>query len=295
MTGTDVADVKRPSRRTHTRRVPTWMRRPGVVLGLVILLAWAVIMLVPALIPYDPLETVGPALTPPDGQYLMGTDALGRDNLSRVLAGASTSVLNGLAIVVLAATVGTLVGLVAGFFGGWVDEICMRLADLVFAFPGIILAMAVAAALGPSIRNAVIAAAISWWPGYARAVRSIVLSLRESEFVLSNRLSGVGPIRSIAVDLLPAVTGSVLVLAMLDIGGAILFLAGLSFLGLGAVPPDPEWGSMISGAIQYFDQWWLAVGPGVAIVSVVLAFNLIGDALRDRLEPRLQEIQGEAR
>lgn len=295
MTGTDIVHAEAPLRHRVVPRLPAWMRRPGVIVACLILLAWAAVMLVPALTPHDPLETVGPALSAPDGQFLMGTDALGRDNLSRVLAGASTSVLNGLAIVVLAAAVGTVVGLVAGFFGGWIDEICMRLADLVFAFPGIILAMAVAAALGPSVRNAVIAAAISWWPGYARAVRSIVLSLRESEFVLSNRLSGVGPLRSIVVDLLPAVAGSVLVLAMLDIGGAILFLAGLSFLGLGAVPPDPEWGSMISGAVQYFDQWWLAVAPGVAIVSVVLAFNLIGDALRDRLEPRLQEIQGEAR
>jgi peptide/nickel transport system permease protein len=291
----DKTDDVAPLRQRRTLRYPTWMRRPGVVLGVLILAAWAAVMIVPALTPYDPLATVGPGLAPPDGEFLMGTDALGRDNLSRVLAGASTSVLNGLAIVALAAVAGTFVGLVAGFFGGWVDEICMRVADLVFAFPGIILAMAIAAALGPSVRNAVIAAAISWWPGYARAVRSIVLSLREAEFVLSNRLSGVGPLRSIVVDLLPAVTGSVLVLAMLDIGGAILFLAGLSFLGLGAVPPDPEWGSMISGAVQYFDQWWLAVAPGAAIISVVLAFNLIGDALRDRLEPRLQEIQGEAR
>jgi peptide/nickel transport system permease protein len=120
-------------------------------------------------------------------------------------------------------------------------------------------------------------------------VRSIVLALRESEFVLSNRLSGVGPLRSILVDLLPAVSGSVLVLAMLDIGAAILFLAGLSFLGLGAVPPTPEWGSMISGAVQYFDQWWLAIAPGIAVVSVVLAFNIIGDAIRDSLEPRMSE------
>jgi peptide/nickel transport system permease protein len=294
MTSSPVTDL-RPRPRRVALSYPRWMRRPGVIAALVILAAWAAVMVVPALTPHDPLATVGTALNPPDGQFLMGTDALGRDNLSRVLAGASTSVLNGLAIVVLAAFFGTLIGLVAGFFGGWVDEICMRLADLVFAFPGIILAMAVAAALGPSVRNAVIAAAVSWWPGYARAVRSIVLSLRESEFVLSNRLSGVGPLRSIAVDLLPAVAGSVLVLAMLDVGGAILLLAGLSFLGLGAVPPDPEWGSMISGAVQYFDEWWLAVAPGIAIISVVLAFNLIGDALRDRLEPRLQEIQGEAR
>lgn len=300
MTTTDSLDTRQPVRhhtgpRTANRRhrIPTWMRRPGVVFAFIVLFAWLVVMAVPMLRPYDPTVAAGPALSPPSSEFLLGTDALGRDTLSRTLAGASVSIVNGVLIVVAAAVIGTVVGLVAGFFGGWVDETLMRVADLVFAFPGIILAMAIAAALGPSVQNAVIAAAISWWPGYARAVRSIVLSLRESEFVLSNRLAGVGTIRSIVSDLLPAVSGSVLVLAMLDIGGAILFLAGLSFLGLGAVPPDPEWGAMISDAVQYFDEWWLAVAPGVAIISVVLAFNLIGDALRDQLEPRLQEISGE--
>ncbi|MHC9292532.1 ABC transporter permease [Mycobacterium sp. LTG2003] len=301
MTTTDSLDTREPVQH-HTgprttnrrRRIPTWMRRPSVVLAFIVLLAWVVVMALPMLRPYDPTVAAGPALSPPSSDFLLGTDALGRDTLSRTLAGASVSIVNGVLIVVAAAVIGTVIGLVAGFFGGWVDEILMRVADLVFAFPGIILAMAIAAALGPSVQNAVIAAAISWWPGYARAVRSIVLSLRESEFVLSNRLAGVGTIRSIVTDLLPAVSGSVLVLAMLDIGGAILFLAGLSFLGLGAVPPDPEWGAMISDAVQYFDEWWLAVAPGVAIISVVLAFNLIGDALRDQLEPRLQEISGES-
>lgn len=300
MTTTDSLDTREPVQRragtpiTNRRhRFPTWMRRPGVIFALIVLLAWLVVMAVPMLRPYDPTVAAGPALSPPSSEFLLGTDALGRDNLSRTLAGASVSIVNGVMIVVAAAVIGTVVGLIAGFFGGWIDEVLMRLADLVFAFPGIILAMAIAAALGPSVQNAVIAAAISWWPGYARAVRSIVLSLRESEFVLSNRLAGVGTIRSIVSDLLPAVSGSVLVLAMLDIGGAILFLAGLSFLGLGAVPPDPEWGAMISDAVQYFDEWWLAVAPGVAIISVVLAFNLIGDALRDQLEPRLQDNPGE--
>ena len=295
MSRTDVISmIAAPQARDPRRRIPKWLRTPTMVASGVVLLGWLVMILVPALTPYDPLATVGPALTAPDGNFLLGTDALGRDNLSRTLAAARTSVPNGLMIVAAAALIGTTIGLIAGFFGGWIDEVLMRIADLVFAFPGIILAMAIAAALGPSIQNAVIAAAVSWWPAYARAVRSIVLALRESEFVLSNRLSGVGPFRSIFVDLLPAVSGSVLVLAMLDIGSAILFLAGLSFLGLGAVPPAPEWGSMISGAVQYFDQWWLAIAPGIAIVTVVLAFNIIGDAIRDNLEPRLTESGGAA-
>ncbi|MCW2288939.1 ABC transporter permease [Leucobacter luti] len=295
MSRTDVISmIAAPQARDPRRRIPKWLRTPTMVASGVVLLGWLVMILIPALTPYDPLATVGPALTAPDGNFLLGTDALGRDNLSRTLAAARTSVPNGLMIVAAAALIGTTIGLIAGFFGGWIDEVLMRIADLVFAFPGIILAMAIAAALGPSIQNAVIAAAVSWWPAYARAVRSIVLALRESEFVLSNRLSGVGPFRSIFVDLLPAVSGSVLVLAMLDIGSAILFLAGLSFLGLGAVPPAPEWGSMISGAVQYFDQWWLAIAPGIAIVTVVLAFNIIGDAIRDNLEPRLTESGGAA-
>jgi peptide/nickel transport system permease protein len=289
MSRTDVISLIDQPARCRRGRLPAWLRTPSVIASCAVLFAWLLVILIPALTPHDPLATVGPALSPPDGSALLGTDALGRDNLSRTLAAARVSVPNGLMIVAAAALLGTAIGLVAGFFGGWIDEILMRIADLVFAFPGIILAMAIAAALGPSIQNAVIAAAISWWPAYARAVRSIVLALRESEFVLSNRLSGVGPLRSILVDLLPAVSGSVLVLAMLDIGAAILFLAGLSFLGLGAVPPTPEWGSMISGAVQYFDQWWLAIAPGIAVVSVVLAFNIIGDAIRDSLEPRMSE------
>lgn len=294
MSRTDVISMisEPPTRRG--RKIPAWLRAPSMIASYVVLAAWLIVVLVPAVIPHDPLATVGAALSPPDSTALLGTDPLGRDTLSRTLAAAATSIPNGLLIVLAAATLGTVVGLIAGFFGGWVDEILMRVADLVFAFPGIILAMAIAAALGPSIHNAVIAAAISWWPSYARAVRSIVLSLRESEFVLSNRLSGVSSIRSIFVDLLPAVVGSVLVLGMLDIGAAILFLAGLSFLGLGAVPPTPEWGSMISEAVQYFDQWWLAVVPGLAIVSVVLASNIIGDAVRDHLEPKLGDTIGDA-
>lgn len=284
-----ISMIAAPESSRRRTRIPRWLRTPSMLISFAVLFAWLIVMLFPGLTPYNPLETIGAALSPPDSQALLGTDALGRDNLSRTLAAARVSVPNGLMIVAAAALIGTTIGLVAGFFGGWIDEILMRIADLVFAFPGIILAMAIAAALGPSVQNAVIAAAISWWPAYARAVRSIVIALRESEFVLSNRLSGVGPFRSIFVDLLPAASGSVLVLAMLDIGSAILFLAGLSFLGLGAVPPAPEWGSMISGAVQYFDQWWLAVAPGLAIVSVVLAFNVIGDAIRDNLEPRLNE------
>jgi peptide/nickel transport system permease protein len=275
------------------RAVPrrrSWLRRNlAVAIAAGVLVAWLlVIVAAPLIAPADPLAQDSAPLLSPSGAHWLGTDSVGRDVFSRVLYGARLSVPLGLVLVVAAATLGTFVGLLAGFFGGWVDEALMRLADLVFSFPVIILAMAVAAALGPSLKNAVIAGTIVWWPAYARTVRSLVLSLRESDYVLANRLAGVGSLRSISVDMLPGVVGPVLVLAMLDVGGAILLLAGLSFLGLGSRPPAAEWGSMVSESSQYFNQWWIGVAPGVAIVTVVLAFNILGDALRDRLDPRLR-------
>jgi peptide/nickel transport system permease protein len=276
----------------HTGRVAgawRWARRnpaQGVAVG--VLLLWVIVIaLAPVLAPYDPLDQSAVPLEGASSAHWLGTDPAGRDVLSRVLYGARLSVPVGLLLITATAVIGTAVGLVAGFFGGWVDEVLMRITDVVFAFPALILAMAVAASLGPSLPNSVLAGALVWWPGYARTVRSTVLSLRETDFVHANRLAGVGSVRSILVDLVPGVAGSLLVLAMLDVGGAILLLAGLSFLGLGARPPAAEWGSMISEASQYFNQWWLAVVPGLAIVTVVVAFNVLGDALRDRLDPKL--------
>ncbi|MET9591551.1 ABC transporter permease [Streptomyces sp. NPDC006516] len=289
MTAT-LAPVTAPGRRRgRVAGAWRWARRnpaQGVAAG--VLLLWLIVIaLAPLLAPYDPLDQSAAPLEGASSAHWLGTDPAGRDVLSRVLYGARLSVPVGLLLITATAVIGTVVGLVAGFFGGWVDEVLMRITDVVFAFPVIILAMAVAASLGPSLPNSVLAGALVWWPGYARTVRSTVLSLRESDFVHANRLAGVGSVRSILVDLVPGVAGSLLVLAMLDVGGAILLLAGLSFLGLGARPPAAEWGSMISEASQYFNQWWLAVVPGLAIVSVVVAFNVLGDALRDRLDPKL--------
>ncbi|CAM5240101.1 ABC transporter permease OS=Streptomyces tendae OX=1932 GN=F3L20_19625 PE=3 SV=1 [Streptomyces tendae] len=282
--------VTAPGRRTgRAAGAWRWARRnpaQGVAVG--VLLLWAVvIVLAPVLAPYDPLDQSAVPLESASSAHWLGTDPAGRDVLSRVLYGARLSVPVGLLLITVTAVIGTVVGLVAGFFGGWVDEVLMRVTDVVFAFPVIILAMAVAASLGPSLPNSVLAGALVWWPGYARTVRSAVLLLRETDYVHANRLAGVGSVRSILVDLVPGIAGSLLVLAMLDVGGAILLLAGLSFLGLGARPPAAEWGSMISEASQYFNQWWLAVVPGLAIVTVVVAFNVLGDALRDRLDPKL--------
>jgi peptide/nickel transport system permease protein len=181
--------------------------------------------------------------------------------------------------------IGTVVGAIAGYFGRWVDETLMRITDLVMAFPTVILAMVIAASLGPSLFNAVIAAIVVSWPQYARVTRSLVLGLRGQNYVIAGRLLGRSPLKSLTVDILPNIIGPMLVLATLDTGAAILLLSGLSFLGLGAQPPTAEWGSMISSAIQNFDAWWLGVFPGLAILTVVAAFNFLGDALRDILDP----------
>jgi peptide/nickel transport system permease protein len=220
---------------------------------------------------------------------LLGTDELGRDVLSRILAGAKVTIGLALLLVCMSMLVGSILGLIAGFFGRWVDEAIMRFTDLVLAFPTVILAMVTAAALGASLFNAVLAALVVSWPPYARVVRSMVLSLRGGDFVASGYLLGFSSARSIRVDIVPNVAGPTLVMATLDIGTAALLLSGLSFLGLGAKPPTPEWGSMVGSAVQNYDKWWLGVFPGLAILTVVIAFNFIGDALRDAFDPGVGE------
>lgn len=261
-------------------------RSPLGLIGAVIAIIWVLIAFTAHLwVPFEPTAQVLPRLQPPGGESLLGTDGNGRDVFSRLMTGATVTIPLALALVAAALAIGTLVGAVAGYFGGWVDEILMRVTDLVMAFPTVILAMVIAASLGPSLYNAVIAAIVVSWPQYARVTRSIVLGLRGQNYVIAGRLLGHSPVRTLFVDILPNIAGPVLVLATLDIGAAILLLSGLSFLGLGAQPPTAEWGSMISGAMQNFDAWWLGVFPGLAILTVVLAFNFLGDAMRDVLDP----------
>jgi peptide/nickel transport system permease protein len=217
---------------------------------------------------------------------LFGTDELGRDVLSRVIYGSRVSVPIALLLVGLAATIGGLLGALAGYFRGVVDGVIMRTADLVFAFPPIILAMVVAAVLGRGLRNAALAIVVVAWPSYARVVRGLVLSVGDSEYVQSARLLGAPARRTLFRDVLPNVAGPVFVLATLDLANAILLLSGLSFLGLGAQPPKAEWGSMVADGTQYFQWWWMGTFPGLAIFTVVLAFNFLGDSLRDVFDPR---------
>ncbi len=277
-------------------RIPSAWVTPLGVIGAVIAAFWIVVAFTAQFwVPYDPLAQVLPRLQAPGIDTLMGTDALGRDIFSRLMTGAGVTIPLALMLVVMSMLVGTLIGAVAGYFGKWVDEVLMRLTDLVMAFPTVILAMVVAAALGPSLFNAVIAAFVVSWPQYARMTRSIVLGLRTQNYVMAGRLLGFSPFKTLRVDVAPNVVGPILVLASLDVGTAILLLSGLSFLGLGAQPPTAEWGSMISAAMANFDSWWIGVFPGLAILTVVMAFNFVGDSLRDIFDPTSQMSKAGAR
>jgi peptide/nickel transport system permease protein len=269
------------------RRVHPGLRQPLAIIGGVVVGAWVIIAIfAPLIAPSNPLaQSFTPSLGP-SWQHLFGTDELGRDVLSRVIYGSRVTLPIGLILVALAATIGGTIGAIAGYFRGPVDGVLMRLADLVFAFPPIILAMVVAAVLGRSLENAALAIVVVAWPSYARVVRGLVLNVGDSEYVQSARLLGASARRALFRDVLPNVAGPVVVLMTLDLANAILLLSGLSFLGLGAQPPQAEWGSMVSEGTQYFEYWWIGTFPGLAIFTVVLAFNFLGDSLRDVFDPR---------
>jgi peptide/nickel transport system permease protein len=268
-------------------RVPAAWRQPLAVVGTAIAIAWIVVAIfAPLIAPHDPLAQNAAPVQSPSLHHLFGTDELGRDVLSRVIYGSRVSLPIALALVALAMTIGSIVGSIAGYFRGFADGLLMRSADLVFAFPPIILAMVVAAVLGRGLFNAALAIVVVAWPSYARVVRGLVLSVGDSEYVQTARLLGATSRRALVRDVLPNVAGPVLVLATLDLANAILLLSGLSFLGLGAQPPKAEWGSMVAEGTQYFQWWWIGTFPGLAIFTVVLAFNFIGDSLRDVFDPR---------
>jgi len=256
-----------------------------------VIAGWALTaLLAPLIAPASPIAQSFQQFLPPSASHLMGTDEVGRDVLSRVIYGARVSLPLSVLLVLLAMCIGSLLGALAGYVGGIVDGVVMRVADLVFAFPGIILAMAVAAALGASIRNAVLAVVVVSWPSYARVSRGLVLAARQSDYVVAARLLGASGRRTLLVELRPNIAGPIAVLAALDVGNALLLLSGLSFLGLGAQPPTAEWGAMVASGALNFDKWWIGLFPGLAIATVVLAFNFIGDALRDALDPRTARI-----
>jgi peptide/nickel transport system permease protein len=227
------------------------------------------------------------ALAAPSRAHPFGTDTLGRDVLARVLFGGRISIFMGLGVISATCFVGTVLGILAGYVGGWFDEIVMRVADVFLAFPPILLALAVAAALGPDLRNAFLALIAVWWPQYARMMRATTLAFKQNECVLAAQALGSSRARILTRTVLPNAFTPVFVFAMLDVGSGIIGAATLSFLGLGVRPPTPEWGAMVAEGSTLLSQWWLSSFAGVAILSVVMGFNFIGDLIRDALDPRL--------
>ena len=267
----------------------SFARNRLALVGLVLVLALVLLaVLAPWIAPHPP--TVGDLaqrLQPPSATHWFGTDDQGRDIFSRLLHGSRITLFVVVLVAVLAAPIGLLVGTAAGYAGGWVDALLMRITDIFLAFPRLILALAFVAALGPGIENAVIAIAITSWPPYARIARAETLTLRQADYIQAVRLLGAGPVRVVLRHVMPMCVPSVIVRVTLDMAGIILTAAGLGFLGLGAQPPMPEWGAMIAAGRAYvLDQWWVAAAPGAAIFIVSLAFNLLGDGLRDALDPR---------
>jgi peptide/nickel transport system permease protein len=279
--------LRRPRIALRRPRVPQRWREPLLITGAVVIGLWIITaVLSPWITPDNPLAQNATPLSAPSGHHLFGTDENGRDVLSRVISGTRVSLSLGILLVVLELVIGGALGAIAGYFGGWLDEIIMRFTDLIFAFPTILLAMVVVAALGPGLSHAVIAVAAVGWPTQARVVRSLVRTTMRSDYVTVSRLLGSSSFRALRVDVVRNVLGPVAVLTTLGVGNAILLLSGLSFLGLGARPPMAEWGSMVASGSVNFQDWWLATFPGLAILTVVMGFNFLGDGLRDALDPR---------
>ena len=285
-----------PKSRLQSRAGQTWLswlrfrRNPLAMIGLFISLTLIFMSIfAPLLAPYDPIvqslpDRLLPPLTP---GHWMGTDDFGRDIYSRLLYGSRITLYIVLLVILTAPVVGLIIGTVAGYFGGWVDAVLMRITDIFLAFPKLILALALVAVLGPGMVNAVLAIAITSWPPYARVARAETLTVRNSDYIAATRLQGASALRLIWGHVMPMCLPSVLIRVTLDMAGVILTAAGLGFLGLGVQPPLPEWGLMISAGRKFlFEQWWVATMPGLAIFIVSLGFNLLGDGLRDVLDPR---------
>ncbi len=268
-----------------------FLRHKGAVTGSALLLAMVLgAVLAPTLAPYDPVaQDQRASLQAPGRPHPLGTDVFGRDILSRVIWGGRDSLRVGLLAVAVGGTVGTALGLLAGYYEGWTGTIVLRLTDLLLALPGILLALTIVAATGPSLENVVVAVGISSMPAYIRVVNGSVLDLKTRTFLEAVRASGAGDRRVIARHVLPNILAPIIVLSTLGLGNALLIAATLSFLGLGARPPSPEWGAMLSQGREFiFGYWWIATFPGVAILLAVIGANLLGEGLRDLLDPRLR-------
>ena len=245
-------------------------------------------IIAPLLCPCDPYaQDLSKSLQPPSAEHWLGTDRYGRDLLSRVIIGSQTSIYSTLILVAFMTVVGTVLGILAGLYGGILDTIIMRISDIFLAFPGLVFALAVAGALGGGVQNAIIALAAVGWPKFARLARSQTLAQKKQQYIDAARLSGNGTFKIIIWHLLPNIIGPIIVTAVLDIGTSMMEIAGLSYLGLGAMPPVAEWGSMMSGAREFIQTApWAAFAPGIAIFISVVIFNMFGDTVRDYFDPR---------
>jgi peptide/nickel transport system permease protein len=265
------------------QRNPLAMAGLGIVLALLLIATFA-----PVIATHDPIaQTLDKRLLPPSGKAWFGTDSLGRDIFSRIVYGTRVTLVIVMLVVVTVGPIGLLIGATSGYFGGWVDRALMRITDVFLAFPRLVLALAFVAALGPGLVNAIIAIAITAWPPYARVARAETLVIRNADYIAAVRLQGASSPRIVLRHIVPMCLPSLIVRTTLDMAGIILTAAGLGFLGLGAQPPTPEWGAMISAGREHiFDQWWVATFPGLAICIVALGFNLLGDGLRDVMDAK---------
>lgn len=266
-------------------------RNPSAVAGAVVILAMlSMALLAPLIAPYNPVRiNLSERLSPPSAVHLLGADEMGRDILSRVMYGSRISLRSGVLVILIAGGLGTVIGAISGFFGRRVDNLIMRCMDVVLSFPSLVLAMALAAALGPSLNNAIMAVAFVMIPKFARLVRGEALAVKERSFIASARVAGASNLWIIFHHVVPNCLSSVIVLATLVLGDTILIASSLSFIGLGAQPPSPEWGAMISTGRKFLmDQWWYPTFPGLFILATVIGFNIFGDALRDILDPRIR-------
>ena len=259
--------------------------------GVIICLFWIIMAIIaPFVAPYDPVvQDLTLRLKAPSAAHIFGTDNFGRDIFSRVIYGGRYSLLAGCLTVVIAGCIGRIYGAIAGYVGGAVDNVMMRLSEMILSFPSLILAMIINAVMGSNLFNTMFALVIVAWPSYARVMRSVVLSVRENEYVTASEALGASRSRILLKEIIPNSITSVLIMATTDIGNQILMFSTLSFLGLGSAPPTPEWGMMVSDGVQYFNKFWVAGFPGLAIFTMAVGANFIGDGLRDLLDPKLRK------
>ena len=260
-------------------------------LGVVICLAWILAAIfAPVIAPYDPIaQDLTLRLQPPSAEHWFGTDTFGQDIFSRVIYGGRYSLLAGCLTVVIAGIIGTFYGAIAGYVGGRTDNIMMRISEMILSFPSLVLAMIINAVLGSNLFNTMFALVVVAWPTYARLMLSVVLSVKENEYVTASEALGASRLRILVKEIIPNSISSVLIMATTDIGNQILMFSTLSFLGLGSAPPTPEWGMMVSEGVDYFNKFWVAGFPGLAIFTMAVGANFIGDGLRDLLDPKLRK------